>query len=217
MRQADGRAAAAAASGLGEAHALACKEETVMARTALQRLTHLLRSAHAGERAAAFAYRGHARSVHDAAQRAAIARIEHEEWEHRRRLGEMIQELGHQPARLREALFATIGRVLSALCHVSGWYLPMYAAGWIEARNVQEYDVAAMYARAAYLEDYACELTRMADCEREHEAYFRSLVAAAWQSRFIGVWASPQPSCAKVARMDAPAQAAGVLAPGAGT
>jgi demethoxyubiquinone hydroxylase (CLK1/Coq7/Cat5 family) len=173
-----------------------------MARTALQRLIHLLRAAHAGERAAAFAYQGHARSLRDPAGRDAIARIEREEWEHRHRLGEMLAELGQRPARLREVLFATIGRVLSALCHLSGWYLPMFGAGWIEARNVQEYVDAAACARAAQLPGYARELARMADCEREHEAYFRGQVAAVWQTRIIGLWPVPAPETAIAAPAD---------------
>jgi len=158
-----------------------------------RRLHGLLRAAHAGERAAALAYRGHARSVSDVAQAGMIRRIEAEEWAHRARLGAMLREQGTGPARLREVIFLTIGTTLGALCRCSGWYLPMYGAGWIEAVNVQEYLTASALAADCGEAGYAAELLVMAQCEREHEAYFRSLVAGRWQTRLLGLWRAPAP------------------------
>jgi rubrerythrin len=156
-------------------------------------LMNLLRAAHAGERAAAFAYRGHGRSVQAGGERDTIQRIEREEWAHRHRLGEMLLEQGQGLSGIREAVFYAIGRVLSLLCHCSGWFVPMYAAGWIEARNVQEYVTAAEIAQRAGLAGYAQELLQMAECEREHEAYFRAQVDGKWQARIIGLWSKPAP------------------------
>ncbi len=96
-----------------------------MQSTALPRLVRLLRMAHAGERAAAHAYAGHERSLADPVQAQAVRRIADEEWAHRRQLGTLLGVLGARPAPVREAVFAAIGRVLGALCRVSGWYLPM--------------------------------------------------------------------------------------------
>ena len=48
-----------------------------------ERLVSLLQEAHAGEMAAAYAYRGHWKSMKDPGEREAIAKIEREEWEHR--------------------------------------------------------------------------------------------------------------------------------------
>jgi len=47
------------------------------------RLVKLLRLAHSAERAAAFAYIGHAGSVKDPVEKAALAEIEADEWGHR--------------------------------------------------------------------------------------------------------------------------------------
>src|SRR5215471_7631003 len=113
------------------------------------RLVRILQMAHAGERAAALAYRGHARSVARKDEREAIARIEAEEWEHRRRLGEMLASLGARPARFREARLRLVGHLIAAACFVSGWFIPMYGAGRIERRNIQEYLDAAELAHAA--------------------------------------------------------------------
>jgi len=174
-----------------------------------------MRAAHAGERAAALAYRGHARSVSDPEQATRIRRIEAEEWAHRARLGAILHEQGSGPARLRERLFQGIGLILGAACRWSGWYLPMYGAGWIEAVNVQEYLTAAALAEACGARAYAAELLLMAQCEREHEAYFRGLVAGCWQTRWLGLWrAPPAPPEVGVAAV-VPTPVGAVLAPGA--
>src|ERR1043165_199272 len=133
------------------------------------RLMAVLRAAYSGERAAALAYVGHARSLRDPAERAQVARIGAEEVAHRQRVGEMLAELGGAPSALRELVFTGIGRTLSALCHVSGWYCPMYGAGWIERRNIQEYVDAAQLASGAGRQDLADELLAMAQGEWGHE------------------------------------------------
>ena len=46
-------------------------------------LTGLLQRAYSAEKAAAFAYQGHAGSVKDKTQKAAIRQIELDEWNHR--------------------------------------------------------------------------------------------------------------------------------------
>ena len=47
-------------------------------------LVNLLRRAYSAEKAAAFAYQGHAGSVKDIVQKAAIRQIEVDEWNHRK-------------------------------------------------------------------------------------------------------------------------------------
>jgi demethoxyubiquinone hydroxylase (CLK1/Coq7/Cat5 family) len=157
---------------------------------ARRRLIRLLQLAHAGERAAAFAYAGHWRSVRDPEERAAIRRIQDEEWLHRRCLAGMLTRLGAAPSRLREPLMATVGRVLGALCFVSGWLAPMYGAGWIERRNVWEYVVAARHARDAGEDGLVEPLLLMAEVEHDHEAYFRARVRAHRLARWMPMWAS---------------------------
>lgn len=154
-------------------------------------LIRLLRAAHAGERAAALAYAGHWRSVRDVGERADIKRIGEEEIAHRARVGGMIAELGGRPSALREAVFTTIGGTLCALCFVSGWLAPMYGAGWIERRNIEEYVEAARLALAAGREDLAAELLEMARVEWDHERYFAGKVAGHRLARFIPRWQTP--------------------------
>lgn len=160
---------------------------------ATNRLIGILRAAHAGERAASLAYVGHAHSVRSPQERDDISRIGAEEVAHRARVREMLNELGGSPSPVRELVFTTIGRTLSLLCHVTGWYCPMYGAGWIERRNIQEYVDAADWATRAGRLDLADELLEMARVEWDHEAYFRAKVATHPLRHVIRIWNAPRP------------------------
>jgi len=160
---------------------------------ALERLIRQLQLAHAGERAAAYAYRGHWKSSRATEERVEIRRIEEEEWAHRRRLGEMLAQLGARPARLREAIMIFIGRTLGALCWVSGWFMPMYGAGKIERRNVHEYLDAAAFARAAGHAELVDDLLTMAEVEWDHERYFRARVGGHWLLALFPLWTALPP------------------------
>jgi demethoxyubiquinone hydroxylase (CLK1/Coq7/Cat5 family) len=144
--------------------------------TPRESLIAVLQLAYSGERAAAYAYRGHWRSLRDPDERERIRRIEDEEWHHRRQVGDMLAQLGSRPNRVRELRALAIGRTLGLLCHVAGWLLPMYAAGRLERRNVGEYETAARFARLCGRDDFALCLLTMAEVEWDHEAYFRSRV-----------------------------------------
>jgi rubrerythrin len=156
-------------------------------------LVALLQLAYSGELAAAHAYRGHARSLRDAAERAAVAEIEREEWHHRELVGQMLAALGATPDPARERRAALIGRVLGALCHVTGWLAPMYGAGRLESRNVREYEHAAALARAAGREEWVECLLTMAEVEWEHERTFRAYVRAHPLGRRLPLWPAPPP------------------------
>jgi len=159
-------------------------------------LLELIRLAHAGERAAALAYRGHARSVRDAGERARIAEIEAEEWHHREQLAKMLAESGAGPARWRELRAGVIGRALSVLCHLAGWFAPMYGAGRLERRNIIEYETAARLARACGRTEWIDCFLAMAEVEWEHERYFREKAASHPFTRRIGLWDPPPPKAA---------------------
>ena len=135
-------------------------------------LVVLLREAYSGEMAAAYAYRGHWKSLRDPSERETVARIEREEWDHRRIVGGMLAALGEAPVGWKEAKAWLIGRTLGPLCHVTGHFLPMFFAWKLEVRNVQEYDSAAANAVACGHPEFLPELRRMADVEREHERFF---------------------------------------------
>ena len=140
-------------------------------------LIHILQGAYSGELAAGFAYRGHWKSVKSADERAAIQKIEQEEWVHRHRVGEMLESLGAAPRRLREVKLWVIGRAIGLSCHMIGWFLPMYFAGRLESGNVIEYEVAASHAGALGLKEFEADLLVMARVEKEHELFFLDVIA----------------------------------------
>ena len=156
------------------------------------RLIRQLQNAYSGELAAAYAYRGHWHSVSDPGERERIHQIEDEEWHHRDLVGGILRDLGARPRRLREAVFWTIGRVLGAMCHLSGWFAPMYGAGRLERKNIVEYEDAAQFAIDCGRDDLIDCLLMMAEVEWEHELYFRSRVNTHRLSRWVKVW-SPAP------------------------
>ncbi len=143
-----------------------------------RRLIGMLRSAYSGELAAAFAYRAHWRALSNPAERAAIERIEREEWTHRREVGVLLARLGAKPQRLRELVMTMVGCGAGAACHVGSWILPMYFAGRLEHANIREYEDGAEYAHALGLLDFERALLAMAAIEREHEEFFLRTVAA---------------------------------------
>ena len=148
-----------------------------MAKTARQNLIRLLQNAHAGELAAAYAYRGHWKSVRNSDEKSNIKRIEKEEWEHREGVRKWLSELDAEPRKLREAVFWSIGRSLGILCFVSGWFFPMYFAGRLESQNTQEYLDAANFAEELEMHDCVVDMKHMSAKELEHEEYFRKVVA----------------------------------------
>ena len=141
-----------------------------------QELIRILQGAYSGELAAGHAYRGHWKSVHKADERAAIQKIECEEWVHRRRVGEMLASLGARPRKLREVKMWVIGRVIGLSCHVIGWFVPMYFAGRLESGNVVEYEDAALHAAALGMTEFEADLLLMAGVEKEHEMFFLRVV-----------------------------------------
>lgn len=141
-------------------------------------LIRILQNAHAGELAAAFAYRGHWKSLRKtAAEREGIKKIEAEEWEHRANVARWLEILDAKPRPLREKIFWTIGKTIGASCFVSGWFFPMYFAGRLESGNVQEYVDAAKYAKELGMSECVDEMMEMSRVEGEHEEFFRAVVA----------------------------------------
>ena len=157
------------------------------------KLIRQLQGAYSGELAAGFAYHGHWRSVRDAAERTRIAEIEADEWHHREQVAGLLRELGGKPNRIRDAIFWCIGRTLGALCHVSGWFVPMYGAGKLERGNIVEYEEAARYAlECGHPEMIDCLLT-MAEVEWEHERYFRERIIGHKLLRLFPLWDAAPP------------------------
>lgn len=81
-------------------------------KKARQNLIRILQSAYSGEVAAAFAYRGHWRSLKESPERTHIREIEAGEWDHRERVDKWLEKLDAKPRALRENVFWIIGRTL---------------------------------------------------------------------------------------------------------
>lgn len=148
-------------------------------------LERLLRLAYSAEKAAAHAYRGHARSVRDHAERMAIEKIEREEWEHRELVLGIMSAHGVAPSRRIELEYAMIGRIIAASCFVIGWFPAMYFAGRLESGNVNEYvEMKRLFASVGISDHDAC-LDEMARTEKEHEEFFLEKVTGhAWLPLF---------------------------------
>ena len=154
-------------------------------------LIEILQLAYSGELAAAYAYRGHWKSVSDPEERRRIEEIENEEWHHRKLVGELLRSLDAAPDRLREVRATIIGRVLGFLCHLSGWLAPMYGAGRLEGRNIREYETAARFAHECGRDELIECLLTMAETEWEHERYFRLRVLTHRLAKHLPMWAEP--------------------------
>jgi rubrerythrin len=150
-----------------------------------ERLIRLLQLAYSGEKAAALAYQGHSRSVRDAGEKAMIAKIENDEWVHRKKVGALLEKLGARPLRIRELRASAVGHVLSFLCGVAGWFLPMFLAGKLETKNVCEYEKAAGWAAEVGLHDFVPDLLEMAAVEVEHEKYFFEAIGRRAPTRIV--------------------------------
>ena len=149
-----------------------------MNKTPRENLIRILQNAHAGELAAAYAYRGHWKSLKkSASEREHIRKIEREEWEHRENVARWLEKLDAKPNNTRERIFWTIGKIIGLACFVSGWFFPMYFAGRLESGNVQEYVDAAEYAKELEMPECCAEMMEMSRVESEHEEFFRAVVA----------------------------------------
>ena len=142
-----------------------------------QNLIRILQSAYSGELAAAYAYRGHWKSLKDSTDKERIKQIERDEWIHRKQVGYWLEKLNAPPRKFREIIFWIIGKSIGVSCYISGWFLPMYFAGRLESNNVKEYEDAAEFAKS--LEMQACfeEMMEMAKVEQEHEDFFKQVVS----------------------------------------
>ena len=89
-----------------------------------QNLIRILQNAHAGEQAAAYAYRGHWKSVNDKEQSERIKQIEEEEWDHRKRVRAWLNKLEAEPKPLREKVFLDDWSSARSLMFCFGLVLP---------------------------------------------------------------------------------------------
>ncbi|PCJ64827.1 MAG: hypothetical protein COA58_11160 [Bacteroidetes bacterium] len=140
------------------------------------KLIKLLQKAYSAEKAASFAYIGHAKSVKDPKQKKAIKQIEDDEWEHRAEVLKIMQLHNIPVSKWYEIKFHIIGKVISASCFVIGKFMPYYFAGSLESGNVCEYFIMMKYFHALGITEHDESLYQMGMKEKEHEIFFLNAV-----------------------------------------
>jgi hypothetical protein len=135
-------------------------------------LVDLLQRAYSAEKAAAFAYQGHAGSVKSPVAKKEIHQIEVDEWGHRHEVLEIMKQYGIPVSKSYERRFHIIGKTISGACHVIGWFMPYYFAGRLESGNVCEYFRLMHYFHAIGITEHDQVLYDMGIREKEHEVYF---------------------------------------------
>lgn len=141
-----------------------------------KKLVDLLQKAYSAEKAASFAYQGHAGSVKDVEEKKAIRQIEIDEWNHRKEVLEIMKKYDIPVSTYYEIRFYLIGKVISYSCYVIGWFMPYYFAGRLESGNVCEYFRMMQYFHELGILDHNQALYEMGIKEKEHEIYFLSKI-----------------------------------------
>ena len=135
-------------------------------------LARLLQKAYSAEKAAAYAYIGHAASVKNPAEKIAIRQIEEDEWNHRKEVLTIMNHYHIPVSQWYEIRFAVIGKIISASCHIIGWFMPFFFAGKLESGNVCEYFRMKQYFNSIGIRNWDLILYEMGMKEKEHEVYF---------------------------------------------
>lgn len=148
-------------------------------------LSKSLQKAYSAERAAAFAYVGHAAALRDPDERAAIRQIEEDEWDHRREVMKILRRWKVPVNRYYEAKYWLIGKVICLSCHAIGRFMPYFFAGKLESGNVCEYFVMLRQFRELGIREHDTELYEMGVREKAHEVYFQQVIEGEWWLPFF--------------------------------
>ena len=141
-------------------------------------LVKLLQKAYSAERAAAFAYIGHAGSLRDPVAKVAVKQIEDDEWKHRENILGLMERYEVRVSRWYEVKYYLIGRIISASCYVIGRFMPFFFAGKLESGNVCEYFVMMRHFHSLGIREHDAMLYEMGMKEKEHEVYFLEQIKA---------------------------------------
>ena len=135
-------------------------------------LIDLLQRAYSAEKAAAFAYQGHAGSVKSLEAKKSIPQIEVDEWNHRQEVSKIMQQYDIPVSKFYEVRFHIIGKIISGSCYIIGWFMPFYFAGRLESGNVCEYFRMMHFFHSLNIKEHDKILYEMGIKEKEHEVYF---------------------------------------------
>ena len=139
-------------------------------------LIDLLQQAYSAEKAAAFAYQGHAGAVKNPEAKKIIRQIEIDEWNHRGEVLDIMKKYDIPVSKYYEFRFHIIGKIISGSCYVIGWFMPYFFAGKLESGNVCEYFRMMHYFHSLGIKDHDKILYEMGIKEKEHEIYFLSQI-----------------------------------------
>lgn len=135
-------------------------------------LERSLQLAYSAEKAASLAYIGHAASLKDPDEKAAVRRIEQDEWDHRRNVLTIMQQYEIPVSKYYEVKYHLVGRIIGLACRVIGRFMPYFFAGKLESGNVCEYFVMIKYFHSLDITEHDEQLYAMGIREKEHEVYF---------------------------------------------
>jgi rubrerythrin len=141
-------------------------------------LTDLLQQAYSAEKAAAFAYQGHAASLKSKEEKKGVHQIEADEWNHRIEVLAIMKQYDVPVSKYYELRFHIIGKMISWSCFILGRFMPFYFAGRLESGNVCEYFRMKQYFNALGIEEHDAILYEMGIKEKEHEVYFAEKIRA---------------------------------------
>jgi rubrerythrin len=139
-------------------------------------LVKSLRLAYSAEKAASFAYIGHAGSLRDPDEIARVQEIEQDEWGHRRHVFEIMKEYDIPVSRWNERKYHVIGKVIGYSCYLIGRFMPYFFAGKLESGNVCEYFVMIRRFHSLGISDHDEIFYEMGLKEKEHEIYFLEMI-----------------------------------------
>ena len=135
-------------------------------------LIDLLQRAYSAEKAAAFAYQGHADSVKSTEAKKTIRQIEIDEWNHRSEVLDIMNKYDIPVSKYYEFRFHIVGKIISFSCYIIGWFMPYFFAGKLESGNVCEYFRMKQYFNTLGIKEHDKILYDMGIKEKEHEVYF---------------------------------------------
>ena len=136
------------------------------------KLVNSLRKAYSAEKAASFAYIGHAGSLRGKIEKAAVRQIEQDEWDHRRNVLQIMEQYDIPVSRYFEVKHHIIGKIIGYSCYVIGRFMPYFFAGKLESGNVCEYFMMIRYFHSLGITEHDEILYEMGIKEKEHEMYF---------------------------------------------
>lgn len=158
-------------------------------KTANPTLFESLRKAYSAERAASFAYIGHAGALRDQEEREAIKQIEDDEWDHRREVLKIMEQHNVPINRWYEIKYWWIGKLIGLSCYVIGRFMPYFFAGKLESGNVCEYFIMLRQFRDLSINEHDAVLYEMGVREKEHEVHFQKVIEGeAWLPLFERVF-----------------------------